>query len=148
MPVKITAASTNPNLGEISKPDLDKMKNDFISQVDLNPANGRTRIIKKFSVSVMKQELAGLLEQYNDDPDFNVLTFNFAVNVNPTVSCNGIDISDSITVVVEASKFTNPNDRSAGLTSYNNINDHVVIPAYADTISKSLASVCCPSSHP
>ncbi len=149
MPVEIV--TTNPSDAEIRESDLKKMKDDFINQADVKPFNGRNRLIKKFSVSLMKDEIKELIRYYEDHPDkdIHVIKINFAIHINPFNSCNG-DYSDSLTAVVEAAKFIDNDNPPLGHISYIKPGDFVVIPGYKSVNKNGWAAKdpCCPSSNP
>lgn len=150
MPVEIV--NSNPQTGEILESGLRKMKNDFIEQADVKPYNGRTRLIKKYSVSVNVDEFKNLIKLYEDDPTkgIDVITINFAIHLNPGPDeCPGFDYSDSLTVIAEAAKFIDSTNPRLGFISQINIGDFVVIPAYPSSEKHGWSkNPCCPSSNP
>ena len=170
MPVKVTS-STDPEKGQISSQDLSRMKESFINEVDLKGNYGRTTVVKKYSVAVMKDEIKQLLEHYESNGGIDVVNIHLAVHLNPFTTCNGMDYSDSITVVLEAAKFKDIKQTQLGINSFNDQEDLVVIPGYhgfLDTTNASDPSTaidaldvlpagtpilkgpapCCPSSNP
>src|SRR4051812_36338539 len=161
MPVKVTS-TTNPVNAEISAADLQSMKQNFISQVDVYPSTGRGKIIKKYSVAVMKDELKNLIEHYESNGGIDVININLAVHSDTFVSCNGKNDGDSLTVVIEAGKFRDPLNTHLGFIPFNNADEFVVIPGYHGVVApvNGLADLgpvpvaaqpvgpCCPSSNP
>ncbi|MEO6733324.1 MAG: hypothetical protein ABIN01_19025 [Ferruginibacter sp.] len=151
MPVEIISGTTNPAGGKINEQDLLKMKDDFINEVDLKPYNGRTRLIKKFSVSLMKSEIINLIAFYEDNPKgIDVIKLNCAVHINPMNACNNTNYADTLTVVVEAAKFIDGQNTELGHIPHVEIGDFVVIPGYS-SIEKNTWNnddPCCPSSNP
>lgn len=150
MPVEITSTPTSTSAGEISKSDLEKVKSDFVHQADVKPYNGRTRLLKKFSVSIMKDELKRLIAYYESTGDIHFLKINFAVQLNPFTACSNENVSDSMTVIIETAKFIDPQNREMGHIPNNEVGDYVVIPGFGSTNKNQWTAdgPCCPSSHP
>lgn len=159
MPVLIV--TSDPTDGEIKETDLKKMKVDFINEAEVNPYNGRIKLIKKFSVAVMKEDIKKLIKHYENNNDIDIINMNFAITPNPFVACNG-DSSDSMTVEVEAATFIDKSHPELGYTSHVRAGDYVVIPGCKNAnmndnaVSndmKQMSSLttdppCCPSSYP
>ncbi len=139
MPVKITSSSTNNALGEIKQSDLTKMKNDFINETTLNPAGStRTNVVKSHYCFLYKEQIDDL---FNLTPGATILKINFALHLNPTDEC-GTSYADNLTVILEAA------EDDAVRTSHTSINEHVLIPAYANRTSPlkiNAGNPCCPS---
>jgi len=159
MPVLIV--TSDPTDGEITETDLKKMKVDFINEAEVKPYNGRIKLIKKFSVAVMKSEIKNLVKFYENINDIDIINMNFAITLNPFEACNG-DSSDSMTVVVEAATFIDKSHPELGFTSHVSAGDYVVIPGYknanmnnknVENGMKQMSTLttdppCCPSSYP
>lgn len=140
MPVKIISGSTNNSKGVINIADLKKMKNSFVEETILTPTGGRTTAITTRCCFLYKDQIDELFKLYNDA---SVLKINFSLHHNPTVECDGVNYSDSLTIVIEAANDNRPNR-----TAYDNEGDYVLIPAYHDALAmeKGKESVlCCPS---
>src|ERR1700733_13259833 len=104
MPVKIVNTPTSVKNGEINKPELEKMKNDFINEVDIKPYNGRIRVIKKFACFVTKDQVDALFEENKSKSKKSeelFLKINFSVNLNPLQDICGDDTSDNLTAILE-----------------------------------------------
>ena len=98
----------------------------------------------------MKDEFNDLIEHYKNNGNIDVITINFAVNVNPFIGCVNSDLSDTLTVVVEAAKFIDSEKPDLGVISYDKENDFVLIPAFRGrTITgDGRRDNCCPSARP
>ena len=152
MPVEIITGTTDSEIGEIDQADLFEMKDDFINEVDVKPYNGRTRIVKKFSVSVMVSELKNLIRFYETQSSkgIQIIKLNCAVHLENISACDETDYADSLTIVVEAANFINPAKKELGHISHNEIGDFVVIPGYNSSIKNqwTVDDPCCPSTNP
>ena len=138
MPVKITSSQTSNTQGLIKQSDLAKMKNDFINETTLNPVGGRTTAVKSHYCFLYKEQIMDL---FNLTPGANILKINFALHLNPTDECN-TSYADNLTVILEAA------DDDATRTSHTNIDEHVLIPAYANQtgpLKINSGNPCCPS---
>jgi hypothetical protein len=147
MPVKIST-TTDPLAGMISIEDLTRMKNDFINEVGIVPFNGRKRAIKKFSVALTVDELKELIEHYEKKGGIDVIQLNLSVNLSPFVACNGTNLSDSLTVLVEAATWIK---NYPIYLPHNRLGDLVCIPGFGDSSSLKTGggdSPCCPASNP
>jgi len=146
MPVKIVADSiaSDNSIGVINQSDLQKIKENFIDEVILQPINGRKRIIKRFSCFVFKSQIDQL---FTEHPDETTIKINFGVQLKDVIDCNNRDCSDYLTVVIEAAKEGND---PGNYISCTNIDDHVIIPSFRNDTKKltALANPCCPSGHP
>jgi len=167
MPVKITTEPTNSLNGTISVTDLNRMKDAFTVETDLKRTTGTA--IKKYSVGFMLQDFTEFLSKYNDA---DMIRINFALHLDPFYACNGTDYANTLTVVVEAADFINPEDTSKGFTSKTNVDDYVLIPGYKNSpdilastqsqaqpagegvmafaapLAAAARNPCCPSAHP
>jgi hypothetical protein len=147
MPVKITS-TTDPLAGKISPKDLSKMKNDFINEVGIIPFNGRKRAIKKFSVALTVDEIKELIAHYEKKGGIDVVQLNISINLSPFEACNGTNLSDSLTVVVEAATWIK--DYPIYL-AHNGLGDFVCIPGFGDNSGVKTGggdSPCCPAANP
>jgi len=145
MPVKIVAdnMATNNSSGVINKKDLQKIKEDFIKEVELVPTGGRTKVNKRFSCYVFKSQFQQLFNQY---PDSTMLKINFGVQLENIVDCNDRDCSDDLTIVIEAAK---EGVDTAEIEIFSNEEDFVIIPSFrSDSRFAMPGGPCCPSGHP
>ncbi len=149
MPVKIVTTATNSLTGEITPADLDKMKIDFIDEVNLVAVNGRTAIKKKFAWYVTREEVIALFDlNKNGDKEVDLLEINFAVHLNQPRICNPQTfLTDTLTVVLqcktEQKDPSNPNAEFVLIPGYDNF------PGGDDSGMGNVASKgCCPSSNP
>ncbi|MEO5995203.1 MAG: hypothetical protein ABIN89_00815 [Chitinophagaceae bacterium] len=150
MPVKITSI-TDATTGEILPEDLNAMKNRFINEADLVRLKGSQPITKKYSVAVMKDELKNLIAFYEANGGLDVIRINFAVHPDGFSACNETDYSNSLTVVIEAESFINPDNPKNGTLAHSNHHDFVVIPGYNGfpPVGQVHAdAACCPSTNP
>ena len=121
MPVQIISGTTDSEIGEIDQADLFAMRDDFINEVDVKPYNGRTRIVKKFSVFVMVAELKNVIRYYETQSSkgIQIIKLNCAVHLENISACDETDYADSLTIVVEAANFINPAKKELGHISHN-----------------------------
>jgi hypothetical protein len=138
MPVKIISGPTNNSQGVIKDSDLAKMKGDFITETTLNPAASRTNVVKSHYCFLYKEQIDDL---FSLTPGATILKINFALHLDPTDECN-TSYADSLTVVLEAA------EDDAVRTTHTSVNEHVLIPAYANktgTFKINSGNPCCPS---
>src|SRR5687768_10206346 len=148
MPVLITQ-TTNVNEGEVSATDRNNMTQSFVDKVELYPQNGLSRVVKKYSVAIMKDEFSDLINHYSNNGGIDAIKISFAIHPNEFTACNGEDLSQSLTVIIEAAKL-NIGEQGQSLVAYDGENDFVLIPAYHGKASGSDGgrTPCCPSSNP
>lgn len=153
MPVKIVNSTTNSLTGQITLSDLEKMKTDFIDEVNLVPVNGRTAIKKKFTWYVTREEIEALFElnktvEEGEEKEVDLLEINFAVHLNQPRICNPQTfLTDGLTVVMQCKTAqkdpSNPDAEFVLIPGYDNF------PGGDDTGTESVPSKgCCPSSNP
>lgn len=152
MPVKIVTTATNSLTGEITSSDLEKMKTDFIDDVDLVPANDRAVIIKKFAWYVTREEIEALFElsktvENGEEKEVDLLEINFAVHLNQPRICDQTPLTDEFTVVLQCKNTdkepSNPEAEFVLIPGYDNF------PGGDDAAPGSFKNKnCCPSSRP
>ncbi len=138
MPVKITSNQTSNSLGVIKQTDLEKMKNDFINETTINPAGGRTNVVKSHFCYLYKEQIDDL---FNLVPSATILKINFGLHLAPTNEC-GTNYADHLTIIIEAA------ENDIVRTAHTNINEYVLIPAYSNKtgpLKFDSGNPCCPS---
>ena len=169
MPVKIINEPTDSSSGTISLTDLKRMQDAFINDTYLSLSGAQQTEIKKYSVGFMLEDFTEFLSKYKDA---DMIRINFALHLDHFTACNGTDYSKTLTVVVEAADFIDPDDTSKGFTSKTNVDDYVLIPGYknnpdilassqsqaqpagegvmafAAPLAAAARNPCCPSAHP
>src|SRR5688500_9354444 len=107
MPIQITQDTTDAENGQISVADYEKMKSTFVDNVTLASTYEEEQVVKKYSVAIMKDEFSDLIKHYAENPNrpIEAIQISFAVHPKNFTACNGENLSESLTVVVEAARI-------------------------------------------
>jgi hypothetical protein len=147
MPVKIidNAGTTRVLSGEIKKEDLEKMKNDFKSKVNVSFALSEQVLQKRLAFFFSK---AQFIELFSSAPDAELVKVNISVQAPGTTDICGNDMSNSLAAVIEMVIQGN----GTGLKkTINEIGNFVLINGYQNNGVQQLevgGGGCCPSTDP
>ncbi len=147
MPVKIidNAGITRVLSGEIKKEDLEKMKNDFKSKVNVSFALSEQVLQKKLAFFFSKDQF---LELFASAPNAALVIVNISVQSPGITDICGNDMSNSLAAVIEMVTL----DSATGLKkTVNEIGNFVLINGYQNNGAQQLEAGgggCCPSTYP
>lgn len=146
MPVKIidNTGTTRVPTGEIKLADLEKMKDDFITQVSVTPVSPRTALNKKHSFYFSKDQF---IELFNSTPSADLVKISICVQVPDTIDLCGNNLADALATIIEMVEY----DTTTGVkTPVNNVGNFVLINGYQNNGVLKLLTTggCCPSTDP
>ena len=151
MPVKIVDTENSSLSGQITATDLEKMKTDFIDEVNLVPVNGRIAIKKKFAWYVTREEIEALFLLNKDgDTEADLLEINFAVHLNqPRICDESTFLTDGLTVVLQCTNTDKEPSHAIEAPEYVLIPGYDNFPGGVNTPPGGFKDKnCCPSSNP